>query len=132
MGPLPFSGEAMTDKYDQWLEEFDGFLGDYSAEKLELLIKRARWYLRHPSGRAEGSLSSDPYRKAIVAAGEAVMLLRDNWLAENPGRSRARKGLITSAVDAVIDASPILQAEREKDGGRDVEDAIMKIVKGSR
>jgi len=122
----------MSDKYEKWIEEFDGFLGDFSAEKLELLIKRAKWYLRHPSGRAEGSLSSDPYRKAIVAAGEAVMLVRDNWIAENPGRSRAKKGLITNAVDAAIDSSPILQAEREKDGGRDVVDAIMKIVKGSR
>jgi hypothetical protein len=130
MGRVSLSGEAMSDKYEKWLEEFDGFLGDYSAEKLVLLIKRAKWYLRHPSGRAEGSLSSDPYRKAIVVAGEVVIAARVKWFAENPGRSRVKAGLIKEAIEAEIKAAPILQAEVDKADGRDVFDAILKIVQG--
>jgi len=110
------------------LEDIDATIGEWSREKLEIVILRARMFRRRGPGRKRGFRFTDFYHEAVREAGDNIRLKRRAWLKAHPGKIRTEKGWEERTIMAEIKFSDILHAEYLKEK-RDVEEAIRNAAK---
>jgi hypothetical protein len=115
-------------KFEAMLEDIDATIGEWSREKLEIVILRARMFRRRGPGRKLGFRFTDLYHEAVREAGDNLRLKREAWLDAHSGKTRTEKGWEERTILTEINSSNILHAEHMKEK-RDVVEAIRKAAK---